>query len=163
MKVSCGFCGRTYEASSGLENAFREWRSRRLRYGRLTCEKCGKNGPLDIRAARIHQPVAGPPPNQYRCPVSHCDGWVEHVKWRAKKIWRCGECGGEWATQADLFAHLEAVMKRYPYRKKVYRRVKDGWESVKLTEEPSNYEERVYKEPFEDEPHLPRTRAKPRA
>lgn len=88
---------------------------------------------------------------QYRCPVSHCAGWVDYIaEPKAKPFWGCGACGSRWLDVKNLYKEMQAIAAQYPYRRKCYKKAAGGkWLPVPLAQQPVDYEERVEREPFD--------------
>ncbi len=82
-----------------------------------------------------------------RCPEAGCTGWVSEVE--DEGFWGCGECGMTWDEREELDDAIQEAIETYPYRKKVYRKTKNGWQPVAIDDEPEDYEELVDEEEIE--------------
>jgi hypothetical protein len=85
-----------------------------------------------------------------RCPVSGCDGHVVEVTNDGPAYWGCGHCSSQWRDFANLQKEITAIVKRFPYRKKSYRKEGSQWVAAGHDKEISDYEERVEKEPMDE-------------
>ena len=75
-----------------------------------------------------------------RCPEIGCTGWVSEVDDGDEHFWGCGECGNVWDERGELNEAIDDIVSQFPYRKKVYRKSKGGWQPVPLEKEPEDYE-----------------------
>jgi hypothetical protein len=74
--------------------------------------------------------------------------FIDHGK--EEPFWGCGECGSMWYDKANLLKEIEAIVNRFKYRKKCYRKVKGEWQPADMEKIPDDYEERVENEPEDD-------------
>lgn len=82
-----------------------------------------------------------------RCPVSACSGQVVQVNEGGRVYRGCGECGSQWKQAASPQQEITAIIKKFPYRKKCYRKAGELWVAAGSDSEAANYEERVAEEP----------------
>jgi hypothetical protein len=94
----------------------------------------------------------GEEPAPYRCPVSHCAGWVSFINDAPAGFWGCGECGSFWRDSNNFQRELKQIAAKYRYRAMCYRPGKDNWTPAPFSEEVPDYERLV-----EDEPIDPQT------
>jgi hypothetical protein len=87
-----------------------------------------------------------------RCPEVTCTGWVSEVDDGDEHFWGCGECGTVWSERDELDDSIREAVKKYPYRKKCYRKSGDTWKPVPLDKEPDDYEQRVEQESDDETP-----------
>ncbi len=78
-----------------------------------------------------------------RCPEQACTGWISWVEDPDGAFWGCGECGTVWYQQSELNEAIDVAIAAYPYRKKVYKKSRDGWTGIPPKREPKDYEELV--------------------
>jgi len=92
------------------------------------------------------------PSSLLRCPALFCDGDVvqnkageiKHLHKIDDPCWSCGECGEVWTSRDALDEQIERMMKKYPHRKKVYQKGKDGhWKAVYPEKNSELYEDLV--------------------
>jgi hypothetical protein len=81
-----------------------------------------------------------------RCPETACTGWVVEVCDGDEHFWGCGECGTTWFDRCELDESIRAAVTKYPYRKKCYRKSKQGWNPAPVRNEPKGYEDLVEQE-----------------
>jgi len=65
----------------------------------------------------------------WKCPVTHCDGWVVHVNPDEKYMdgrlqWVYGECGSFWRKKQNMINEVLNIVGTFPYRS-VYYEIKD--------------------------------------
>jgi uncharacterized Zn finger protein len=100
--------------------------------------------PLILLGLSIERPDEIEENRIFHCPVSACIGFVEEDA--DAKVFGCSECGTEWNAIIKVYADIESIIKKYPYRKKVYLKLSDKWESIPFDETPSNYFDKVQRE-----------------
>lgn len=93
---------------------------------------------------------ASTPTQPYRCPVSHCTGWVVCVEDEEAPFWGCGECGSVWFQKANLLREIDSILALFPYRHSCYRQAEGEWLPTDPETIPKDYEERVEQEPWDD-------------
>jgi transcription elongation factor Elf1 len=146
IELQCRSCKREFALSKPQETLY-EVQRRKKQPVALECTLCGRAFMVTFAA----EPKGTEHP-QFRCPVSHCAGWVDHIEQgRRKAFWGCGSCGSQWFKIENLFREIEAMVKRHAYRRKCYiKRATGGWLPAPPERQPSNYETLVEREPFED-------------
>ena len=112
----------------------------------IDCPKCKMTLEVKFGAPQME---SGYP--QYRCPVSQCSGWVNYVEEKRKKpFWGCGECGSKWFDKANLMKEITAIVKKFLYRAKAYKKsAKEIWVPTDPDTQPDSYEDKVEKEPID--------------
>jgi transcription elongation factor Elf1 len=151
--VTCNRCGGEFQPlESDQADLVRRCAAADFKEQGIKCPLCKHYtmvDPVAVVAGRDGTISATP---TYRCPVSQCAGWVSYVnkKGKDKPFWGCGECGSIWYDQARLLGEIEQIIKRFPYRKKCYRKSKGQWAPADPDRIPDNYEERVGDEPEDD-------------
>jgi hypothetical protein len=104
----------------------------------------------------LKEPASESVEANYRCPVAGCSGWVcfvegdKKAKKKEKPFWGCGECGSFWIKLENLRKEIEAIVKKYPYRKKSYRKLKGEWHPADPGKEREDYDELVEAEPMDE-------------
>lgn len=78
------------------------------------------------------------------CPTSGCTGFVE--KDEEANVYGCSECGDEWKMVDKVYELIEKIIKKYPYRKKVYLKKGKIWKSIALGKIPKDYYDKVQEE-----------------
>ena len=73
----------------------------------------------------------------FYCPTPQCVGFVEYDK--ENDIYECSECGSSWKNKQELFNDISIIVKKYPHRKSVYLKIKNGWRSIPIGTSPDNY------------------------
>jgi uncharacterized Zn finger protein len=141
MQVNCNICKHVFRPSDE-QNAFIDRsRGKGMKFVMLKCPNCGSHSSVSI----VEEPPE--PEVTYRCPVAGCWGWVSEVDDGGDKFWGCGECGSIWRSLASLEKEITAIVARFPYRRKSYRKKGAHWAPGELTKEVSDYEDRVASEP----------------
>lgn len=82
------------------------------------------------------------------CPVSKCDGTVffdEDEK--GGKYWVCDSCDSKWFDAKNLMKEIAEIIKKFPYRKQMYRKTKAAYEPVDWDGDIMEYCDLVQKEP----------------
>lgn len=138
--IRCESCRRTFALTRAEERRVAVARAKGQMVFAFTCPHCG--------LATVSGPRAKTTPN-LRCPVQRCTGWVDRVEPpRRKPFWGCGQCGTRWTAQERLFAAIAAIVEVFPYRRRSYRKTRDGaWIGQPLAREHPRYEETVEREP----------------
>ena len=143
MKVECTNCERGFDATPSQSKLIERLTAAGAPLAMLECPHCGLFFGIALRPSREEE-------TPYRCPMSGCAGWVSYVTLKRRRpFYGCGECGCLWKTEADVFAAISAVVKRYPYRRKSYVRKDGRWLPGDPKKEARSYEERTEREPKE--------------
>lgn len=148
LEISCG-CGAEFTPTREQMAFIKRAKSKGMTLIMLECPNC----PSHV----AYNPQTGKPPRAhreavYRCPVSHCTGNVSHVDHDddEEPFWGCGECGSIWYDKDNLLKEIDAIVKRFAYRRKCYRKVHGKWAPAERAREPSHYEEMVEQEPWDE-------------
>jgi hypothetical protein len=151
--VICQKCGGTFQPLEA-PHADLVHRAAKARYKELgiECPLCAdytKIDPVAVAAGKDGTVVSEP---MYRCPVSGCTGWVNYVRAGRHKrpFWGCGECGSIWHRKAKLLSEIDKIIKKFPYRRKCYRKSKGAWHPADPDRIPDDYDERVEAEPQDE-------------
>jgi hypothetical protein len=144
MVARGGSCKRQFTLSEAQETLFMSMQEKKQPVA-LTCPLCGRTWLKTFAESKETQSHP-----QYRCPVSHCSGWVDYIQpQRSKPFWGCGACGSRWFDVENLFKEIQAITVCHTYRKRCYTRTSSGkWLPVPLSKQPSDYEEKVEREPY---------------
>ena len=144
MHATCDLCKREFALSDVDLARVEKGKAEGLHAKIVKCTHCGTSTVVQW-AEKPSEPI---PP--LRCPVSGCDGYVVHVTNDGPAYWGCGHCGSQWRDVANLQNEITAIVTRFPYRKKSYRKKAGQWIAAGQEKEVSDYDERVANEP-EDE------------
>lgn len=144
MQATCDFCKREYTLSDTDVTRVENGKAKGLHAIFVKCTQCT----MTTVVQWAEKPVKETPP--LRCPVSACDGHVVHVTNDGPAYWGCGHCGSQWYDVAKLQQEITAIVKRFPYRKKSYRKAKGQWIAAGEEAEVEDYEDRVAEEPEDD-------------
>lgn len=150
-KIDCQKCGRKFDPlATPFADMIRRFAKNDHPDLGIECPHCGKYTNFNPTAFLAGEPaIASAAP--YRCPVSCCAGFVSHIEDEDDgSYWGCGECGSLWYDQEKLFAEITQIVKRFPYRRKCYKKSKGQWLPADIEKEVEDYEDLVYEEP-EDE------------
>ncbi|KRD08140.1 hypothetical protein ASE21_15710 [Flavobacterium sp. Root901] len=85
----------------------------------------------------------------YRCPVSHCIGWVDLIDDDNSSFFGCGECGSIWYEEKNFQKEITQIISLYEYRTKCYEEIGEKWLPALFENEDKNYEILVESEPFD--------------
>ena len=146
-KLLCENCNKSFAPSKDQVALIEKMVAKDAALVALECANCGVSMFLELK------PVEQGP--LYRCPCSGCTGWVcfveghKKAKMKEPSFWGCGECGSFWIKLENLRKEIEAIVKKYPYRKKSYRKLKGAWQPADPAKEPDDYDERVEAEPMD--------------
>lgn len=144
LKVKCSECGRDFTPTSEQMKFIKESKAKGMDLIIFDCGNC--------HFSTFYNPQTGRPPREkkeitYWCPVSGCSGKVSYVKDDDGPFWGCGECGSIWYDKKNLLKEIDAIVKRFKYRRKCYKKVKGKWEPADSPIEPDGYYELVADEP----------------
>ena len=151
--VVCAKCGKSFCPLNTAEaDLIRRAAKAKFKELNVDCPHCKGYTAINPVAVVAGQDGTAELKPTYRCPVSCCAGWVDHVDSDEDEgpFWGCGECGSIWYKKAKLLEEIDAIIKRFSYRKKCYRKHKGEWLPADPEKTPDDYEERVELEP-EDE------------
>lgn len=145
--TKCDFCKKIVK----LTPRSQKWLASSLKGGSDTCGvECAECGDFFMWKSQQYKPTK--PSSLIRCPELFCYGHliqnkageVKHLHKIDAPCWNCGECGAVWTSREALDEQIERMMKKYPHRKKVYQKGKDGhWKSVYPEKNSGKYEEQV--------------------
>lgn len=140
MNPTCDHCKRVFELdaeqTARVDNAKSKGRHAII----VKCPHCKLSTFVQWAEAAPKQPML-------RCPISACSGQVVQVKESGQEYWGCGECGSKWKQFDSLQQEITAIVKKFPYRKKSYRKSNNVWVAAGPESEVEDYEERVASEP----------------
>ena len=150
-KIICSMCERGFKPNSKQARLIEESRAKGMAFVVIDCPHCTCGAFVMLK-----EPASQSAEPNYRCPVSGCAGWVcflegdRKAKKKEKPFWGCGECGSFWIKLGNLRKEIDAIVKKYPYRKKSYRKLKGEWLPADPAREPADYDERVEQEPMDE-------------
>ena len=146
MKIQCESCGKNFvpkeEDQTKIKTSAEKGKTKII----LNCPFCGSMvmaQPLVLMGISAEIPKAKDE-RLFCCPISGCIGFVEEDQ--LAKVFGCSECGTEWKKIEKIYTDIEKIVKKYPYRKKVYIKSGDVWISVPFSQIPSDYYKKVQKE-----------------
>ena len=144
--VTCASCRHAFELDATQQALVEKLKGQGAPFVALECPACGLSFGIDLKP-RVKQEET------WKCPVSHCDGWVSHVHIDERYLdggdqWGCGECGSFWRDKNNLIKEAREIVKKFPYRS-VYYETRDG--QLKPTEpgDCPNDSEKIESEPWD--------------
>jgi uncharacterized Zn finger protein len=157
MQIICDKCGQAFEPTKSDQRLVNAGIKKKMTLVMVECQHCYKYAAIDPRmlgASTTHQISPQQVPDLYRCPTSHCTGWVADISdvptESGKKVkWGCGECGNVWKDDAALQRAISSIVARAPHRAAVYHQQGKNWLPVELKAQPVDYETTVESEPYE--------------
>jgi hypothetical protein len=157
-KSVCEMCHKTFMLSKNDICLVEKAKANGQKFIMVECTECllGTSyvPPGEKHLAPVNQDTDMP----YRCPVSHCIGWVVNVDSddNGRSFFGCGECGSIWYDKNTLYSEIAQIVKKYPYRKKSYYKKFDKWIPADPEKESQKYEEKVKTEPFDEKGNFER-------
>lgn len=144
MEIRCDSCNQKFIATKAQVAQISKAKKERKSLIILKCGACHLGF-----AHRLRQEDAGKgePEELLRCPVLACTGFVVQLEQKTKTVYCCGECGSTWKIAEDLFSEIEAIIKKFKYRRQAYRKSRQIWLPAGADAEPANYDELVGNEP----------------
>jgi len=98
IEQECKLCKRVFNLTKDQEKLYESKRAANQPLA-LGCPLCGRTWMMTFGQGKADK--AHP---QYRCPVSHCTGWVDYITAaRAKSFYGCGACGSRWLNVENLY------------------------------------------------------------
>lgn len=151
MNVTCEKCNNSYELTKEKEEevAYAASKNRPFLVDRCPiCRRMVMLHPLALMGITDELPVIEDN-RVFHCPTLCCIGFVEYDK--KNKIYQCVSCLNEWKTKKELYHDITKIVKKYPHRKDVYIKIKNGWKTIPIGASPNDYESTVQSdEIFED-------------
>lgn len=147
MKTKCGNCNSAINLTDEQESDIREMASLGGNFYTLICPTCHKHTtvyPLNIMGIDT--------PNQeikdcriFYCPTIGCTGFVSYYEDSngTDDVYECSSCGVVWENKQELLDNISDIIKKYPHRKSVYIKTKDGWNSIPIGSDPVSYYSKV--------------------
>lgn len=146
-KSECQSCHRPFVLSEGQASVVDAALKKGQIFIVIECPLCGMATTyVPHEGASLVVEKEDPP---YRCPVSHCAGWVSFVEEDASGFWGCGECGSIWRKEKNLQSEITNIISRYKYRCGCYMKKSDRWIPAPFSDEDSDYENLVESEPVD--------------
>lgn len=141
--VKCNSCGDEFYPSGKFQMMMAKFIDQGHGLIMMECPKCY----ADIAWKPVEKKKGVP----YRCPVSHCGGWVSYVEnFDDGKFWGCGECGATWRSNEGLMRDISSIQEKYEYRKTCYIKEAGSWAPGDLNNEVEGYEELVESEEYDE-------------
>lgn len=138
MKISCDVCENNFYLSLDQREFINESIEKDMNFIMLQCKLCMNSFPINPKNISSSIDVEE---KKLRCPVEGCYGLVSAVD----DFYGCGECGHVWRDKKLLYLEIMDIIKKYPYRARVYNL--NDLDNIKPSEvEPENYEEIVKRE-----------------
>ena len=142
MEIKCESCGKRFEPSDKDAKDIERAKKQGKTFILITCGAC--------HMGTIYNPSGTPdeevPSRLLRCPVQECVGFVVEIRDKRRTVWSCGECGSVWRKLESVFREISEIVKKYPYRKRCYRKKGDVWVPATMSKEPANYDDLVERE-----------------
>jgi len=134
--AKCTFCKSVIIISAWYKKQIRDAINRSQNIIPILCPNC-----KEYFTFTIYRETVNIPKNFIRCPELFCPGYllIETKAIEKKKIKvdlvnaarHCSECGEYFASRKALDDAIEKMVEKYPHRKMVYKKGKDGhWENV---------------------------------
>ncbi len=144
IEITCPNCHHCFNPNEAIDQSMRKAQVRGEGLVMLECSACFS----DI----AWRPNASPPETPFRCPVSHCSGWVSKLlsDEMDRSVLACGECGSEWRDPINFFIEITEIQAQYAYRTSCYRRGSSiEWSPAPFDLEVADYEQKVRDEPLD--------------
>lgn len=148
-KSKCQSCHQTFELSNKQINLVTDLLNRGQKFIMLECSLCGLATNYQQENDDIQNSAIEVDSYTYRCPVSHCTGWVELIEDSTSSFFGCGECGSIWHEEQSFQKEITQIVSLYNYRAKCYKMIENKWTPSPLENEDKNYETLVESEPFD--------------
>jgi hypothetical protein len=139
MEQICEQCKNTNVLTEEQEKNVREFAEKGMPFMASRCSFCHSMlilHPLSLMGITDELPVIEDN-RLFYCPTPCCIGYVEYDK--ESKVYNCAECGSIWKSKNDVFNSITEIVKKYPHRKCVYKKVKSGWKSIAIGSAPDSY------------------------
>lgn len=143
--AACQACKKTFTLSHCQQGIVTELKGKGLSFIMIECPNCGTSTPY--MPDTIHEPTQHKQNDVYRCPVSHCSGWVAWIE--SSSFFGCGQCGSIWHDEKNLNDAIGQSVSNYPYRASCYKKINEQWTPAPIELQPDNYEELVELESFD--------------
>ena len=119
--IECSSCRKSFAPSPEQQKFLESAKLKNIAFIALKCPNCGMSFGYDIKQSSEETNK----PETWKCPISHCDGWVVHVDLDKKYSdgglqWACGECGSFWRSKDNLIKEVREIIKKFPYRSVFY-------------------------------------------
>jgi hypothetical protein len=143
MRIKCESCGKHFEPSDKDRKDIERAKKKGKTFLFITCGVCHLGTIYNPSGTEVKHKSAI---RLLRCPVRGCTGFVVELNENRVAVWSCGECGSAWKRIESVYREIDKIVKKFPYRRKCYRKRKDAWMPAPARNEPSNYDERVEQE-----------------
>lgn len=149
IKSECQVCHRTFTLSHQQAILVTDLLKRNLNFIMVECPLCGFATNYKAENETIQNINITVSPSSYRCPVSHCSGWVDFINEETSEFFGCGECGSIWHEEKNFQKEITDIISLYDYRAKCYEIILDKWMPSAIKNEDKNYEKLIECEPFD--------------
>lgn len=146
IKSECQTCHRTFTLSNQQAILVTDMLKRNLNFIMIECPLCGLATNYKAENETMQKLIQ---PSPYRCPVSHCSGWVEFIDENSSGFFGCGECGSMWYEEKNLQKEITHIISLYNYRAKCYEMISYKWIPASFKNEDKNYSYLVDFEPLD--------------
>jgi hypothetical protein len=139
METKCDECEKLFKLTEEQEKNVREFAEKGKPFMATICPICHTSlilYPLSLMGITDELPIIEDN-RLYYCPTLCCIGYVEYDK--ESKVYNCAECGSIWKSKNDVFNSITEIVKKYPHRKCVYKKVKSGWKSIAIGSASDSY------------------------
>jgi hypothetical protein len=139
MEQKCESCKNLVVLTVEQEKNVREFAEKGMPFMVSRCPFCHNMlilHPLSLMGITAELPVIEDN-RLFYCPTPCCIGYVEYDK--ESNFYNCAECGSIWKNKNELFYSITEIIKKYPHRKFVYKKVKNGWKSIAIGSASDSY------------------------
>ena len=143
MDVKCEDCNEVFVLTEEQEKNVKEFAERGNHFMISRCPLCHSTimlHPLSLMGITDELPIIEDE-RLFYCPIPCCIGFVEYDK--EKNIFNCAECGSICESKAEIFKSISQIIKKYPHRKSVYKKIKNGWKSIETGSASDDYYSKV--------------------
>lgn len=144
--IKCDRCESGFRPSSEQVNFILSSKEKGMTFIMLECGNCGMSFPFNPSCTALFDEEPQEIPIRTPIPGSH--GYVSFVDDEDEKFYGCGETGAIWRNKENLSRDIEAIINKYPHRKKCYLKTGSGW--IANSNEPSNMDELIDQEEVEE-------------
>jgi len=139
MEIKCDDCGKVFNLTAEQEKNVREFAEKGKPFMALRCPLCHSMlmlYPLALTGITNELPKVEDT-RLFYCPTACCIGYVEYDE--ESNVYNCAECGSIWKNKDEVFNSISKIILKYPHRKTVYKKVKNGWKSIPIGTAPDSY------------------------
>ena len=144
MKVKCDNCRREFMPSDEQSQLIERSKAKDMQFIFIECPRCGIGSAVILKKG---QELPNVTPTVVQSPDVQAGFPISQEEKRQKPFWGCGECGSIWRKLENLEREIEAIVAKFSYRRKSYRKKAGKWLPGELDKETRDYDERVENEP----------------